>query len=195
MEVIVHRVNSIEELEKTQVEYGVEIDLRDYGKRLILSHDPFSDGVDFEDYLRHYNHGTLLLNIKSERIEYRILELLNNYGVEKYIFLDSSFPMIHLLTQSGEKNIAVRFSEFEGLDTVLAMKDMVRWVWVDCFTRLPVNSGNYEIIKSAGLKLCLVSPELQGRGEDIERYREYLDAEGIELNAVCTKSYNVKKWL
>ena len=71
----------------------------------------------FEEYLKHYDHGTMILNIKSERIEFRVLELLKKYKVEKYFFLDSSFPMIYLLSEQGEKNIALRFSEFEGLDT------------------------------------------------------------------------------
>ena len=194
MEIIVHRVNTVAELQDTPVEYGVEVDLRDSGKRLILNHDPFDDGVDFEQYLEHYQHGILILNIKSERIEYRVLELLKDRGVDKYFFLDSSFPMIHLLTQSVEPRIALRFSEYEGLDTILAMRGRVQWVWVDCFTRLPVNPENYKILKASGFKLCLVSPELLGREGDVERYRRYLEAEAIHFDAVCTKSYNARNW-
>ncbi len=77
---IAHRVNTIEQLERTPTEYGVEIDLRDRGDRLFLQHDPFSDGVDFAEYLQHYRHGTLILNVKSERIEWRVLELLRQAG-------------------------------------------------------------------------------------------------------------------
>ena len=44
MEFIAHRVNTIEELRKVPKEYGVELDLRDFGERLILQHDPFIDG-------------------------------------------------------------------------------------------------------------------------------------------------------
>ena len=36
------------------------------------------------------------------------------------------------------ENIAIRFSEFEGLDTILNMKGKVKWVWVDCFTKNPL---------------------------------------------------------
>ena len=118
MHYIAHRVNTIKELLKTPVEYGVEIDLRDYGNRLILQHDPFKKGEDFEEYLKHYNHGTIILNIKSEGIEYKVLELLKKYTVNNYFFLDSSFPMINSLCSKGEKNITLRFSEFEGIDTI-----------------------------------------------------------------------------
>ena len=195
MEYIAHRVNTAEELRKVPEEYGVEVDLRDNGDRLILQHDPFTPGEDFEEYLKDYRHGTLILNIKSERIENRILELIRRRGIEDYFFLDSSFPMIHLLSGQGEEKMAVRFSEFEGLDTVFAVKGRVRWVWVDCFTRLPIDRGSYSALKDAGFKLCLVSPELQGRDADIEKYREYLEREKIVFDAVCTKLYNIPRWM
>ena len=143
MEFIAHRINTIEELKKVPNEYGVELDLRDYGDKLILQHDPFTDGEKFEEYLKHYHHGTMILNIKSERIEYRVLELLSKYKIENYFFLDSSFPMIYLLSKSFEKNIALRFSEIEGLDTIIAMSEKVKWIWVDCFTKLPINKEIY----------------------------------------------------
>jgi len=31
------------------------------------------DGEGFAEYLKHYEHGTMILNIKSERIEGKIL--------------------------------------------------------------------------------------------------------------------------
>lgn len=192
---IAHRVNTIEKLQKLPKEYGVEIDLRDNGNRLILSHDPFLGGEDFEDYLKHYNHGMMILNIKSERIEFRALELLKKYNINNYFLLDSSFPMIFLLSEEGEKNIAIRFSEYEGLDTVLAVKDRVKWVWVDCFTKLPIDKNNYKILKDLDFKLCLVSPELQGRDGDIEGYKKHLHQENIIFDAICTKEYNIQKWL
>ena len=42
--------------------------------------------------------------------------------------------MIRLLSDKGEKNIALRYSEYEGLDTVEKMQGKGDWVWVDCFT-------------------------------------------------------------
>ena len=194
MNFIAHRVNTIEELKKIPKEFGVEIDLRDYGDKLILEHDPFKGGEKFEEYLKFYDQGTMILNIKSERIEHKVLELIKKYNIKDYFFLDSSFPMIFLLANSGEKNIALRFSELEGLDTILAMRGKVDWVWVDCFTKLPINKENFNILKQAGFKLCLVSPELQGRPEDIPIYKEYLEREEIIFDAICTKQYNIELW-
>jgi len=194
MEFIAHRINTIEELKEVPLEYGVELDLRDHGDRLILQHDPFKDGEDFEEYLKRYNHGTMILNIKSERIEHKVLELIRKYNIQKYFFLDSSFPMIRLLSKDGEKNMALRFSEFEGLDTILTMAGKVDWVWVDCFTKLPITTEIFTTLKQKGFKLCLVSPELQGQGEKLEEYGQYLYDNKIVFDAICTKSYNVPQW-
>lgn len=194
MEFIAHRINTIEELKQVPTEYGVELDLRDFGERLILQHDPFKDGEDFEEYLKHYKHGTMILNIKSERIEHKVLELIQKYGIKKYFFLDSSFPMIYLLSKSGEKNIALRFSEFEGVDTILAMAGKVEWVWVDCFTKLPITTENYKLLKDHGFKFCLVSPELQQQNDKLMEYKKYLIAHNIFFDAICTKIYNIERW-
>ena len=185
MQYIAHRVNTVDNLRDTPTEYGVEIDLRDRGDRLILQHDPFGDGEDFEEYLRHYNHGLLILNIKSERIEHRVLELVHRANVRDYFFLDCSFPMIRSLVREGEQRIAMRFSELEPVESALAMAGQVRWVWVDCFTRMPLDERTYGLLKRH-FKLCAVSPELQGRdAATIASYSQQLIQ--FPVDAVCTK--------
>lgn len=191
---VAHRINTVAQLRQVPYECGVEVDLRDHGDELILQHDPFIGGEKFQDYLKYYNHALLILNIKSERVEFRVLELLQKYGIKNYFFLDSSFPMIYQLISEEEKNIAVRFSEFEPIEGILAMKDKVGWVWVDCFTKLSIDQVMYQRLKDAGFKLCLVSPELQGRQEDIPQYKSYLSEQDIVFDAICTKLYNVDQW-
>jgi len=190
-----HRINTILELKTIPFSYGIEIDLRDNQMgEVYMAHDPFVVGELFADFLTHYQHAFLILNIKSERIEYRVLQLLQKYGVSNYFFLDSSFPMIYKLTSEGEKNLALRFSEYEGIDTILAMRGRVKWVWVDCFTKNPLTKDIYQTLKSAGFKLCFVSPELQKQQEKIEEYKAYFEANQIELDMICTKIYNINKW-
>jgi len=195
MEFIAHRVNTVDELKKLPREYGVELDLRDnLDGRIYIQHNPFEEGEDFEDYLKEYHHGTMILNVKSERIELKILEMIAKYDVKSYFFLDSSFPMIWLLSQNGERNVALRVSEAEGLDTAKNMAGKVEWIWVDCFTKIPINRKQADELKAMGYKLCFVSPELQGRDEDIENYKAQMEEQGIVFDAICTKSYNVDRW-
>ncbi len=196
MEFIAHRINTLKELKELDTSYGVELDLRDdLNGRVYISHNPFEPGEDFEEYLKHYQHGTMILNVKSGRIEHKILELLKQYDIQNYFFLDSSFPMIKLLSDLGEHNIALRFSELEGLDTIRNMAGKAKWVWVDCFSRLPIDKQSYQELKNMGYRLCMVSPELEGQPEKLSLYREQLSQEGIVMDAVCSKIYNVKFWV
>jgi len=194
MHFIAHRVNTIKDLLNTPVEYGVEVDLRDFGEKLILQHDPFKDGESFEEYLKNYKHGTMILNIKSEGIETKVLKLIKQYDVKSYFFLDCSFPMINFLISKGERNIALRFSEFEGIDIILLMSKKIDWIWVDCFTKLPILFNNYKIFKDLNYKLCLVSPELHNQDLKLELYKNYLQKEDIIFDAICTKLHNIIRW-
>ena len=195
MEYIAHRVNSIIELKELPQKYGVEVDLRDLPDgNIYISHEPFKDGDNFEEYLQHYHHGTMILNIKSERIEHTVIDLLKKYGVSKYFFLDSSFPMIKLLSDMGESNIAIRFSEYEGIDTVHNMAGKIKWVWVDTFNSLPLDRDVCAEIKRLGYKICLVSPELQGQPTKIVEYIKYIQKEKLIIDAVCSKSEHIDIW-
>ena len=195
MEYIAHRINTVEELKELPSEWGVELDLRDnLNGRIYIQHNPFEPGEDFEEYLKEYHHGTMILNVKSERIDLKIKEMLPKYDVKSYFFLDSSFPMIWQMSNSGEKGIALRVSEIEGIDTARNMAGKVNWIWVDCFTRIPINRKEYDELKELGYQLCFVSPELEGRDQDIELYKSMLAAEGMIMDAICTKSYNVARW-
>ncbi len=195
MEFISHRVNTIEELKIIPHHYGVEVDLRDdTNGKIYLSHEPFIIGEDFEQYLKEYHHGTIILNIKSERIEPKVLELMNKYNIKNYFFLDSSFPMIKTLSDKGIKQIAIRYSELEGIDTIRNMAGKVEWIWIDCFTKFPLDKLTYCKMKEWGYKLCMVSPELQGWNNKIEEYAQIISKENIEFDAICTKEYNIKRW-
>lgn len=194
MQIIAHRRNTIEELKVTPVEYGVEMDIRSFGNRLIVHHEPFTDAVDFEEWINHYQHKTLILNIKEEGIEYRVKDIVEEKGIVDYFFLDLSFPYLIKMVNTGEKKVAVRFSEYESLEMVLSLAGKAKWVWIDCFTKIPINRQIYNMLKSKEFKLCLVSPDLQNRANEIEEYREYFSIENIEFDAVCVKMGNISKW-
>lgn len=196
MEYIAHRVNTIEQLLETPKAFGVELDVRDSLEgRLYLQHEPFIPGEDFEEYLKRYRHGTMIVNVKSERVEYEARALLQKYGIERFFFLDSSFPMIKALCDEGETRIALRYSEYEGLDTIRNMAGKAGWVWVDCFSQMPLNRSDYLELKGLGYRLCLVSPDLVGRGQEIESYKRLIEEREIHFDAICAKRYNANRWL
>ena len=189
MHTILHRINTIALLEKTPSNFGVEIDIRSNGKSLILHHDPFEQGELLEDWIRSYHHGTLILNVKEEGLESSVLKLMNQYKINDFFFLDQSFPFLRKTAVMGESRCAVRVSEYENIETVLSLSGMVDWVWVDCFTSFPLDKEEANQLKNSGFKLCLVSPELQGREKrsQVVEFRRQIEQLGIKGDAVCTK--------
>lgn len=188
MIIVRHRRNTLEELRATPRDLGIELDLRSRGEELIIHHDAFVDGERFEDWLAGYRHGLLILNVKEEGLEDRLIALMRERGIEDYFFLDQSFPFLVRTARRGESRCAVRVSEFESIDTALSLAGQIDWVWVDCFTRFPLDGAQARRLQDAGFKLCLVSPELQGRSSiEIAELRALLAREGIAAEAVCTK--------
>jgi hypothetical protein len=189
LKLIAHRRNTISELVATPTTYGIEVDIRSYGERLIIHHDPLIEGVSFDEWIAAYRHGTLILNVKEEGLEARLIELMESHGIEDYFFLDQSFPFLIKWAKAGERRCAVRVSEFESVETALSLSGKIDWVWVDCFTHFPLNHVDATRLKDAGFKLCLVSPELQGRNAEVEipQLAALLKEREIVADAICTK--------
>ncbi len=181
---IEHRVNTLAHLRQVPPERGIEVDVRDYDGDLRLVHDPLQTGERLADLLAEYHHALLIFNVKCDGLEDRILALAAQHHIVDFFFLDVANPTLVKLAQRGERRVAIRFSEYEPLEFALAFAGQVDWVWVDCFTRLPLDPARYAALK-AHFKLCLVSPEMQGHPRArISEFRAQLAA--MPVDAVCT---------
>lgn len=192
MIIVIHRVNTISALQKIPAQYGVEIDLRADGGRIILNHEPFEGGDDFEEYLKSYHHRLMVLNIKEAGIEQAVLDLVKKYDVKNYFLLDVEFPYIYRAARQGVRAIAMRYSEDESLETALKYKGIVDWLWIDTNTKLPLTAEVISKIKD--FKICLVCPERWGRPEDIPVYRQKMMALHFIPNAVMTALPYAECW-
>lgn len=192
---IQHRKNTIDELKKVDPEYGIEIDIRSESNQLILQHDPFSEGALLSEWLVYFKHRTLILNVKEEGLENEILALLKKFKIEDFFFLDQSFPFLIKGVKSNVKKTAVRFSEYEDINTALSLANMAEWVWVDFFTKCPLNSQSQQLLRNANFKICIVSPELQGHPSEssISELAKTLQNDAVIPNAICTKYPDIWK--
>lgn len=194
MRLIAHRINSMDELVALEPSCPIEFDVRDSGGRILVTHDPFTTGDDFEDFALQLRGRFCIVNIKSEGIEWKVLEILKGCNVHDFFLLDCSVPMMNKLAQAGEQRFAVRFSEYESINSVLRWSGIAQWVWVDCFYTYILTEFIANQLRQAGFQICLVSPELQGRPNDIPRYIAHLRPNNIAVDAVCTKLYNFNTW-
>ena len=194
MKIYKHRINSKSALEMVEPTFGVEIDLRTKSDALILAHDAFTQGETFEDWLSAWRGQPLILNVKEDALEEKILKVLKQHGVTDFFFLDQSYPSIRRVISMGITKVATRVSDYEDLAT--ALKSGSDWVWLDSF------SGSWEYLMEAakaiqvnGQKSCLVSPELQrvDSGAELEGLKRLIQENELNIDAVCTKK--PESWL
>ena len=193
MEIIIHRVNTIEKLKMVPHDFGCEIDVRSNGKEIILNHDAMQDGCSFENFLNFYNHGPLVVHIKESGIEDFIIKELNKHNISNYFLLDCEFPYIYKKVRENFKKLAIRFSEDEPIHQLEKYKNLVDWVWIDTNTVLPINNENAKLLSK--LKSCLVCPERWNRPQDIILYKNELLKMKFECNAVMTSLKYANLWL
>jgi hypothetical protein len=187
MLIIEHRINDSETLQSIPVEHGVEIDLRSDEKGVYLSHDPFTKGEYFDNWLKKYNHAFLVLNVKEDGLESAVLELLKRYSIDNYFFLDQPFPTQYKCSQDNI-SVAFRYSQFEQPDSKNLLSNM--WLWVDSFSDTWEHlSSAIEFAAAYNMKICLVSPELHGRYSDLEiqSVKELISQSTHHEFSVCTK--------
>ena len=189
MIIVRHRINKADLLRDCKLSQGVEIDLRSDSEGLYLSHDPFAPGERFLDFLEKYQHQLLIVNVKEDGLEDSVTRELALREIKNYFFLDQADPTIIRRGKIGLRDSAIRFSEYESLETVRAMAQFASWVWIDSFSKRELNLDLISEFSNLGLKTCLVSPELHdlAREPEADDLVEQCIRFGIRFDAVCTK--------
>lgn len=181
-----HRVNTLEQLRNLPTDVGLEFDLRSDGQDVLVTHDPFTRGPTIEEFFPLIGPRPCIFNVKCEGIEQRVIDLAQQHGIVDFFLLDVSVPAAWKLTQREEKRFAVRWSEMEPLENVLAWQNRARWVWIDCFTHFPGTLAEWQQLASL-FQLCVVSPELQGHLP--QKFAELQDfLRDRPFHAVCSKN-------
>jgi len=188
--IICHRKNTIKQLIDTPTEYGVEIDVRSYNNKIILNHDPMKSGEFLDNWIRKYNHKFLIINIKEEGLEKYIIKILKNKKIKDFFFLDQSFPFLIKTLNSNETRCAIRFSEYEDIKTINNLKKKINWVWVDHFSKFPLNKSTSDNLKKKKIKICIVSPEIVKKTSvnSLKKLKNSIQKKNIHIDAVCTKN-------
>ncbi len=204
MHIFAHRVNTLEKLARVPRHFGVEIDLRGEREHIFLNHDPLAAGAPyvtlekfFEEYQRLGITGGIIFNMKEAGYEAVTMDMAAKFGIENYFLLDVEFPYLYRATRKeGVRKIAVRYSEAEPIEAVLAQmadgQPLLDWVWIDTNTRLPLDADTVQ--KLAPFKTCLVCPERWGRPEDILSYIAQMKTLNFKPTAVMTSLEEAYQW-
>jgi hypothetical protein len=178
MEILKHRVNTINEIDQN---FGAEIDVRDYDGSLVLSHDcPNSQNLQLINFLKNFPKEKLLaVNVKSCGIEKDLFDILHNKQINYFAF-DFSLPSI-FDAMKNNLTCALRLSEFEK-----ELLDGPKWIWLDSFKSIWYSKDYVYSIKNLGYSISVVSPELHGRSDEkeIDQIKSLIDDDLID--AICT---------
>ena len=187
MLIIKHRVNTINQLKKTSTSFGVEIDLRSDQKDIYLHHDPFVKGIKFNQWIKHFKHKLIVLNVKEEGLEKKIIKILNKSKVKHYFFHDQTFST--LLKSMKKIKVSVRYSEYEEIKEKNKIFKYIKWIWLDHFTSFPLSTKFYRYLKKNKIKICIVSPELVSKKfiYKTKKLKKNILKKGFKIDAVCTK--------
>lgn len=194
MEIIIHRINKIKDLLKLDPQYGVEVDLRSFGSKIILNHDPHINGDNFQDYIENYKHGTLVANIKESGIENEVVKIIKrNKNIKNFFLLDVEIPYLFECLKKNKKHCAIRVSYYEPLIQQIKFKSIFNWFWVDSIQKLNLTSEDINILNNN--KVCFVCPERWSNPKLIKFYKTFFKKNKIEVNSVMTSHKYINDWI
>lgn len=169
--------------------YGTETDFRDLNGEIVISHDMAEEKCMraeefFEIYNSHSCEGTLALNVKSDGLQIKMMDLLKKYNIKNYFLFDMSIPD-YLKSVNHEFKCYARESEYEVLTD--AILKTCQGIWFDYFHSFDFKGARIRELLDMDLKVCLVSPDLHGK--DPRSYWESLIDQKFHLEEnliICT---------
>ena len=160
-----HRINNVEDLATVPADMGIELDLRSDGPDILIVHNPFEPGLKMDEFFPHLRDRPLILNVKCEGIVDPVLEACRRHRLEDFFFLGLSKSDTIKCVRAGERRVANYYSEYNHPSEPLAWKGLIDWLWIECWTRYPVEPALWAQIAES-FKLCIGSPELYGHPQD-----------------------------
>jgi hypothetical protein len=174
-----------------QLGFGTETDIRDLNGELVISHDPpttdcqYLTVADFFKIYKIWGDGLqLALNIKSDGLQRKLMQLIIDFNITNYFVFDMSIPDTIGFIKNNTK-FFTRQSEYEIDPAFYTQAD---GVWLDEFNGHWID---YEVIQKHiknGKKVCIVSPELHKRAYNIEwdNYKNIFLKDAEHKISICT---------
>jgi hypothetical protein len=150
--------------------YGFESDVRDYQKKLVISHNiadaSCQDAEEVFKWLQAYNDQyCFAINIKADGLKNILKEFLKKYAVSNYFLFDMSVPQMVEFREMGLRF----FSRQSEVEPIPCMYDDAAGIWIDGFwTTDWITEKLLNAHIANGKEVCLVSPDLHGNP-----YREF----------------------
>ena len=145
--------------------YGIETDLRDIDRTIVVCHDlPGRGALPFasllQAYVAHGNSTPLALNIKADGLQHAVSQALRTHHINDYFVFDMSVPDSLSYLRAGMPVFA-RLSEYEPHT---CLRDKASGIWLDAFESDWWHLDMIDRLRAQKRAVAIVSPELHGRG-------------------------------
>ena len=174
-----------------QLGFGTETDIRDLNGELVISHDPptidcqYLTVADFFKIYKIWGDGLqLALNIKSDGLQRKLMQLIIDFNITNYFVFDMSIPDTIGFIKNNIK-FFTRQSEYEIDPAFYIQAD---GVWLDEFNGHWIDDEVIQKHIKNGKKVCIVSPELHKRAYNIEwdNYKNIFLKDSEHKISICT---------
>lgn len=174
-----------------QLGFGTETDIRDLNGELVISHDPptidcqYLTVADFFKIYKIWGDGLqLALNIKSDGLQRKLMQLIIDFNITNYFVFDMSIPDTIGFIKNNTK-FFTRQSEYEIDPAFYTQAD---GVWLDEFNGHWIDDEVIQKHIKNGKKVCIVSPELHKRSYNIEwdNYKNIFLKDSEHKISICT---------
>jgi hypothetical protein len=174
-----------------QLGFGTETDIRDLNGDLVISHDPPSSDCQyltvanfFDIYKLYSDDLQLALNIKSDGLQKKLMQLISDYNITNYFVFDMSIPDTIGFLKNNAK-IFTRQSEFEINP---AFYSQAEGIWLDEFNGHWIDQDVIQKHIENSKKVCIVSPELHQRDFKTEwaNYKDIFLRDSENKISICT---------
>ena len=169
--------------------YGLEFDIRDSGRNLVVSHDIPADRVlplnEVGATLQSFK-STIAFNIKSDGLTSKLKSFLDLLKIQNYFCFDMSIPETYSYHCKGI-NFFTHISDIQS-NPVLIDSPLCKGIWLDSFHSIWYD---LEILlhfqKQYCLPFCFVSEDLHGRDNSFQwsLLRKFNKKSGFD-NLLCT---------
>lgn len=148
------------------LEFGTETDVRDQYGQLVISHDtPVGGEMPFDSFLETLGGKELPLaiNVKADGLAGLISRAMAGRSRDSWFVFDMSVPDMRAHLAEGNPVFA-RMSEVESEPPWF---DRVSGIWLDAFEDVWFDAALIRRLLREGKRVCVVSPELHGRTQDV----------------------------
>ena len=173
--------------------FGIETDVRDFRGRLVISHDVADAGCppldDALDLIEAADPALpVALNIKADGLQDLLDDALGRRSLTGVFVFDMSVPdgLVYLAHRDGaERPLYKVFSRFSEYERQPSFADDADGIWIDEFDGPWLTAAEIETF-AADKTVCVVSPELHGRGH-VAAWKMYGQApQFMERGLLCT---------